>query len=151
MESQATARASEIEARLEYLRGEIEAERISYGEIAELQSLAEHIQDGDVVLLEWAGREEDHSWRGSLSHMEKTETNNQPRRLTPAQRGEAFSGSEAYAAGRMTHAILARQGFTAVQVEVVHDALMAAFQAGYLLAGEDTSVDQLLRRMEDCD
>lgn len=41
--------------RLEYLRGEIRAERISYGEIAELQSLAEHIGEGDVELLEWAG------------------------------------------------------------------------------------------------
>jgi len=44
-----------IKARLEYLRGEIEAERISYGEIAELQSLAGHIEPGDVLLLEWAG------------------------------------------------------------------------------------------------
>lgn len=41
--------------RLEHLRGEIEAERISYGEIAELQSLAEFIEPGDVLLLEWAG------------------------------------------------------------------------------------------------
>lgn len=41
--------------RLEYLRGEIEAERISWGEIAELQSLAAYIEPGDVVLLEWAG------------------------------------------------------------------------------------------------
>lgn len=47
-----------IKARLEYLRGEIEAERISYGEIAELQDLAEHIDEGDVLLLEWAGVEE---------------------------------------------------------------------------------------------
>lgn len=45
----------EIKARLEYLRGEIRAERISYGEIAELQGLAEHIDPGDVELLEWAG------------------------------------------------------------------------------------------------
>ncbi len=44
-----------VKARLEYLRGEIEAERISYGEIAELQSLAEHIDPSDVVLLQWAG------------------------------------------------------------------------------------------------
>jgi hypothetical protein len=44
-----------IQERLEYLRGEIRAERISYGEIAELQSLAEHIQPDDVELLEWAG------------------------------------------------------------------------------------------------
>ena len=45
----------EIKARLEYLRGEINAERISYGEIAELQSLAEYIEPGDAQLLEWAG------------------------------------------------------------------------------------------------
>ena len=44
-----------IKSRLEYLRGEIEAERISYGEIAELQSLAEYIDPSDVLLLEWAG------------------------------------------------------------------------------------------------
>jgi hypothetical protein len=46
---------SEIKARLEYLRGEIEAERISYGEIAELQDLAAYIEPGDVLLLQWAG------------------------------------------------------------------------------------------------
>jgi len=43
-----------IRARLEYLRGEIEAERISYGEIAELIGLAEYIDDDDVQLLQWA-------------------------------------------------------------------------------------------------
>lgn len=41
--------------RLEYLRGEIRAERISYEELAELQSLADEIDPGDVELLEWAG------------------------------------------------------------------------------------------------
>jgi len=41
--------------RLEYLRGEIEAERISYEELAELQGLADQIEDGDVQLLEAAG------------------------------------------------------------------------------------------------
>lgn len=44
-----------IQARLEYLRGQIEAECISYGEVAELQGLAEHIEPGDTQLLEWAG------------------------------------------------------------------------------------------------
>lgn len=44
-----------VKERLEYLRGEIEAERISYEEIAELQSLAKHIDPGDILLLEWAG------------------------------------------------------------------------------------------------
>jgi hypothetical protein len=36
------------------LRKEIEAERISYDEIAELQSLAKHIDSNDVLLLQWA-------------------------------------------------------------------------------------------------
>jgi hypothetical protein len=47
-----------IKERLEYLRGEIENECISYAEIAELQSLRGEIQQGDTVLLEWAGVEE---------------------------------------------------------------------------------------------
>jgi hypothetical protein len=45
----------EIKERLEHLRGEILAERISYGEIVELQELSEHIDPGDTLLLEWAG------------------------------------------------------------------------------------------------
>ena len=45
----------QINARLEYLRSEIKAERISGGEILELQELAEFIDPGDVLLLEWAG------------------------------------------------------------------------------------------------
>lgn len=45
----------QIKQRLEYLRGEIKAERISYGELAELQSLADYIDKDDVELLEWAG------------------------------------------------------------------------------------------------
>ena len=44
-----------IKQRLEYLRGEIEAERLSYGELAELQDYAEYIDEGDVLLREWAG------------------------------------------------------------------------------------------------
>ena len=45
----------DVTARLEYLRGELRAERMSYGELAELQGLAEHIDPGDVELLEAAG------------------------------------------------------------------------------------------------
>ena len=43
--------------RLEYLRGELKAERISYGELAELRDLAEagFIDPGDTLLLEHAG------------------------------------------------------------------------------------------------
>lgn len=44
-----------IRDRLEYLRGELRAERISYGELAELQELAKYIEPGDVELLEAAG------------------------------------------------------------------------------------------------
>lgn len=45
----------EIKQRLEYLRGELRAERISYGELSELQSLVPHIEPGDMELLEAAG------------------------------------------------------------------------------------------------
>jgi len=48
----------EIKEKLEYLRQEIKNERISYGEIAELQGLAEYIDKNDVELLEWAGVKE---------------------------------------------------------------------------------------------
>ena len=41
--------------RLEYLRKELEAERISYGELAELQGLAAYISPDDVQLLEASG------------------------------------------------------------------------------------------------
>jgi len=44
-----------IKKRLEYLKGEIKAERISYGEITELQSLSTYIDPNDVLLLEAAG------------------------------------------------------------------------------------------------
>lgn len=50
-----------ITTRLDYLRGEIEAETISYAEIAELQSLADFIDSGDTVLREWSGLPE-HLW-----------------------------------------------------------------------------------------
>lgn len=41
--------------RLEYLRSQINAERISTAELIELQGMVEHIDSGDVQLLEWAG------------------------------------------------------------------------------------------------
>jgi len=48
-------KSKEIKKRLEYIRKELRAERISYGELAELQSLAKHIDPSDVELLEAAG------------------------------------------------------------------------------------------------
>jgi hypothetical protein len=44
--------------RLEQIRVEIEAERISYGEIAELESLVDYIDPADTLLLQWANVEE---------------------------------------------------------------------------------------------
>lgn len=41
--------------RLEELRTELRAERLSYGELIELQGLASEIDPGDVELLEAAG------------------------------------------------------------------------------------------------
>lgn len=57
-------RKQEAKARLEYLRIELRAERISYGELAELASLKEYIEEGDVELLEPAGVPE-----GKCPHM----------------------------------------------------------------------------------
>ncbi|WP_301123866.1 hypothetical protein [Mycolicibacterium fortuitum] len=45
--------------RLEYLRGELRAERISYGELIELQSLVPYIERDDGELLEAAGISEE--------------------------------------------------------------------------------------------
>ena len=50
----------EIKQHLDYLRSQIEQENISYGEIAELQSLSQYIDKDDVLLLEWAGVPELH-------------------------------------------------------------------------------------------
>jgi len=44
-----------VKDRLEYLRGELRAERISTSELLELQELADYIEPGDVELLEAAG------------------------------------------------------------------------------------------------
>jgi len=45
----------EIKKRLEYLRKELRNERISYGELHELESLVQYIEPGDAELLEAAG------------------------------------------------------------------------------------------------
>jgi len=53
-------RINEQSAENEELRSELStAESISYDEIAELQSLADYIEPGDIELLEWAGVPED--------------------------------------------------------------------------------------------
>jgi hypothetical protein len=47
-----------MKKRLEYLRQELRAERMSLGELIELQSLSAYIDKDDVELLEAAGVEE---------------------------------------------------------------------------------------------
>ena len=47
-------RLAYIRGRLAYLRREIKAERISYGELVELQALASYIAPDDTLLLEAA-------------------------------------------------------------------------------------------------
>ena len=44
-----------IEQRLRYLEKEIKNERISYAEIAELESLSNFIDENNKLLLQWAG------------------------------------------------------------------------------------------------
>jgi hypothetical protein len=66
-----------IEKRLEQLRKELRAERISYGELVELQSLAKYIDKNDVELLEAAGvpefdEDEKHAEGGSTKGFEYT-------------------------------------------------------------------------------
>ncbi len=56
----AEAEIKEAKKRLEYLRKELQAERISYEELSELQSLKRHIDPSDVELLEAAGVKEKH-------------------------------------------------------------------------------------------
>jgi hypothetical protein len=71
----------------------------------------------------------------------------QPAPITPDERGEVFSNSEAYAAERMPQLRALGAVLTRVELEIVHDALMAAFQAGYLNRAEGLSVDTLIARM----
>jgi hypothetical protein len=58
---------TKIKERLEYLRGEIVAERISYGEIMELQRIKAHIAPDDVLLLQWAGVPEKHNHAAAVA------------------------------------------------------------------------------------
>jgi hypothetical protein len=55
MQTIAEIKTAEAKIRLEELRAEIQSERISTGELLELQSLITYIDKGDVELLEWAG------------------------------------------------------------------------------------------------
>lgn len=44
-----------MKQRLEEIKQAIIEENVSIGELIELQSLAQYIEEGDVELLEWAG------------------------------------------------------------------------------------------------
>jgi hypothetical protein len=49
----------EAENILESIRKSIEAESVSYGELAELERLKDYIKPDDILLLQWAGVEEE--------------------------------------------------------------------------------------------
>jgi hypothetical protein len=55
IDADCTRALAEIQGRLEYLRGELDAERISLDELHELRCLAACIDKDDVQLLEAAG------------------------------------------------------------------------------------------------
>ena len=59
--------SKEIKKRLEEIRKELRAEKISYGELAELQSLKKYIDPSDVELLEAAGVPEKHEDGGGVA------------------------------------------------------------------------------------
>jgi len=65
--------SQQIRSRLEYLRKELRAERISWEEIVELQSLAKHIPEHDVELLEAAGVPESIAETSDRSESERKE------------------------------------------------------------------------------
>ena len=50
-----STKIKQIKKRLEYIREELKQERISYGELIELQSLIIYIDSNDIELLEAAG------------------------------------------------------------------------------------------------
>jgi hypothetical protein len=65
-DAEGTTSALVVTERLEYLRTQLEAECISWGELHELQGLAEHIAPGDVQLLEAAGVPEHAPYNGPV-------------------------------------------------------------------------------------
>ncbi len=58
----------QIKQRLEQIRTELRAERISYGELYELEALSKHIAPGDVELAEAAGIPEAEFRKRSKGH-----------------------------------------------------------------------------------
>lgn len=49
----------QAEDKLESIKKSIEAENVSYDELAELQRLKDYIKPDDILLLQWAGVEEE--------------------------------------------------------------------------------------------
>jgi hypothetical protein len=89
----------DIARRLEHLRSQIQAESISYGEIAELQALAPFITAGDVELLEWAGVPEDDE--GGITPEGQHWATHRCQRLPPAalERTQRTRGTEHHSLG----------------------------------------------------
>lgn len=93
-------------ARLEHLRGELRAERISYGELTELQALADagHIPAGDVELLEAAGMPEGANTQAAddsptFAHTATYSPEDNKLRIYPGRRLDADTYARVKAAG----------------------------------------------------
>lgn len=137
-----------IKERLEYLRGELRAERISYGELVELQGLAEHIEPGDVELLEWAGVPEEkidnpldpEFWWSNHERMVREGKMDKPFRRNPSDIKDALSLMpearepirDALKAAQRFHNIRAYQ---AADETAIYTAIARLMDAGVLVRG----------------
>lgn len=77
----------EIKDRLEYIRGELRAEKISYSELAELQILSKYIDKSDMELLEAAGVPEFKEEKGEKQKGEQPKKCNYCGYATASQNG----------------------------------------------------------------
>ena len=66
-----TITTPDAKQRLEEIRQSIENENVSYSELAELADLVDYIEYDDVVLLEWAGVDEETYNQGIIDHEKK--------------------------------------------------------------------------------
>lgn len=124
-----TRDAADIPARLEYLRGELRAERISYGELAELQSLSAHIDPADVELLEAAGVPEHEATRGTAARI-AAKPRTEP--ADPARDAEyAKAAQDAEGEPSMKTFTIEVSGATQSDVEIAIDEVKRLVSEGY--------------------
>lgn len=134
-----------VTERLEYLRGELRAERISYGELAELQSLTGSIAPGDVELLEAAGVPEHDDEVGRADFARRADVGERAMALVYSGDSERLRGlqpdadaREEYASDVISDVLTAVFGDPRVEehTDAAHDLLERAWRS-YCGDGED--------------